>query len=82
MIGPKNRRPTEIDFAQWIVDVYQRSDEIDPDEEKDWNALAMGYLLARNVDPAILNWEILSSFTCGDLSRFRRAMVEIYQGLK
>lgn len=71
------RKPTEADFQAWVETVFSRATEIDPDGELDWNDMALGWLMARGVDHGFTNWEILSSYTCGDHPRMTRSLVEI-----
>lgn len=75
------RRPTEIDFDEWMETFYNRCADLDEDDARfgdhDWNSIALGFLVARGVDPLVCSWEILSSFTCGDLTRFRIAYVDL-----
>ncbi len=78
-VAPIGRKPTLADFAAWCSVVYDHADEIDGDgtNGSDWNDMALGFLLARGVDHGFTNWELLSSYTCGDQDRMQRALDEI-----
>ena len=54
--------------------VYDKSEEVDPGRQHDWNDMALGFLLARGVSPEYNNWELLSSYTCGDFERMKEAL--------
>jgi hypothetical protein len=62
------------DFEAWMRDIYAKSRKIDPDEERDWNAMALGFMVARGVDYRVaVDWELCSAFTCGDRPRAEAA---------
>ena len=71
------RKPTVTDFEAWVSTVYGRAAEIDGSDDIDWNDMALGFLLARGVDSGFTNWELLSSYTCGDVARMQCALDEI-----
>lgn len=71
------RKPTADDFKAWMSAVFDRSDEIHGSEDIHWNDMALGFLVARGVDSGFTDWELLSSYTCGDEERMREALVSI-----
>lgn len=74
------RQPTVEDFDAWMREVYDGDVLDDEDEDHDWNTLALGFLLARGVDPTLLGWDFLSSYTCADKPRMEKALARILNG--
>ena len=36
---------------EWRISVYDKGSEIDPSDERDWYSMAIGWLLAKGVQP-------------------------------
>ena len=42
----------EIYVGQWVSEVYNRCDEVDPEDEHDWSSLSYGWALGKGLTPA------------------------------
>lgn len=49
-------------------EIFKNGHIIDPNDEKDWNDMAYGYLRAKGIShEEANNWNILSAMTCGKI---------------
>lgn len=61
------RAPNMDDFDAWLGAVYAKAAVIDPGGALDWKDIALGFLLARGVDPRVAgDWGLCAAFACGD----------------
>ncbi len=70
------RKPTVEDFDVWMLEAHGTLQEIG--DEYDWNAIALGFLVARGVGVKHLDnngmWDLLSALNCGDRARYLAAL--------
>lgn len=58
--------------VRFLVEVYSHADTIDPNDERDWYDLALGFLLACNVPLEMAEGEPCMSLACGQLPEVLR----------
>jgi hypothetical protein len=57
----------QVASSRFLAEVYHRAEDIDPNDERDWYDLALGFLLACEVPPEIAEGEPCLSLSCGEL---------------
>lgn len=57
----------QVASARFLAEVYHRAEDVDPNNERDWYDLALGFLLACEVPPEVAEGEPCLSLSCGEL---------------
>lgn len=66
-LNPVQLAKLQVASSRFLAEVYRRAEDVDPNDERDWYDLALGFLLACEVPPEIAEGEPCLSLSFGEL---------------